>query len=602
MRKPAQPVGTVTKDRLSRDVRPSQPDKWAVLSQRILRYSNRGTARIPFLTEISTILLEFLEWDAIELRLQDPDLSYRWEFAVRPARSSRFIVVEGAHKPPACPTPDVPAQDKQHEDFEKLYSDVMGGHFDDRSRFLTRLGSFWTVDRQRSAGGGSRRANSRGNSGVAARTPGASNGADGPYPSLALIRFTADERTAGLLQLKSLQIKRFDRRTVEFYEGIAQTVGLAIANRRAQWAVRERVKELTCLYGIGRIAQLPGISLGEALQRIVELLPPAWQFPEIACARIVLDGRVYSTPGFRQGPHRQAADLIVNRMARGLIEVVYVEERLEFAEGPFLAEERSLIDTVVREVGVIVERRETEEYQSHLQAQLRHADRLATIGQLAAGVAHELNEPLGAILGFAQLIQKDPDLPNGPAKDVEKIVKASLHAREVIHKLLVFSRQKTPVKVRVNLNRIVEEGLYFLESRCIRAGIALSTTLARDLPEIDADASQLHQVLVNLVVNSIQAMPDGGTLTIETHADADSVSLSVQDTGAGMTDEVKQKVFTPFFTTKDIDQGTGLGLAVVHGIVTSHGGSVRVESAPGKGARFEIRLPWNGHPEAEHDD
>ena len=374
---------------------------------------------------------------------------------------------------------------------------------------------------------------------------------------------------------------------------------MAIASRQAQWALRERVKELTCLYGIGRIAQLPGVSLSEALQRIVELLPPAWQFPDIACARIVLDGRAYATPGVQAGSHCQTAELTMNGKVRGVIEVAYLEERVEFAEGPFLPEERSLIDTVAREVALIVERRETEASQATLQAQLRHADRLATIGQLAAGVAHELNEPLGSILGFAQLMQKSPDLPQAAAKDLEKIVKASLHAREVIHKLLVFSRQKPPVKVRVNLNRVVSDGLYFLESRCARAGIALCPVLAPDLPEIPADASQLHQVVVNLVVNSIQAMPDGGTLTIETQAGTDWVSLSVQDTGAGMTDEVREKVFTPFFTTKDVDQGTGLGLAVVHGIVTSHGGSVRVESAPGKGARFEIRLPRNGHREDE---
>jgi signal transduction histidine kinase len=409
--------------------------------------------------------------------------------------------------------------------------------------------------------------------------------------------FATEEDTAGQLVFKSLQAGRFSRGGMESYEGIAQTVGLAIASRQAQWALRERVKELTCLYGIGRIAQLPGVPLAEALRRIVGLLPPAWQFPGIACARIILDGRVCATPGFREGLLRQAAELIVNGKVRGLIEVAYLEQREEFAEGPFLAEERSLIDTVAREVGLIVERRETEESQATLQAQLRHADRLATIGQLAAGVAHELNEPLGSILGFAQLMQKSSDLPKSAAKDLEKIVKASLHAREVIHKLLFFSRQKPPVKARANLNRIVEDGLYFLESRCARAGITLCPVLAPDMPEIAVDASQLHQVVVNLVVNSIQAMPDGGTLRLETQAGAEWVSLSVQDTGAGMTEEVMEKVFTPFFTTKDVDQGTGLGLAVVHGIVTAHGGSVRVESAPGKGARFEIRLPRNGHRE-----
>jgi signal transduction histidine kinase len=420
-----------------------------------------------------------------------------------------------------------------------------------------------------------------------------------PYASFALIRFTAEERAEGLLALKSLQKNRITERKVELYERVADILGMAIAHRQAQWALRERVKELTCLYGIGRIAQLRGVSIGEALLRIVELLPPAWQFPEIASARIILDGRSYTTPGFRVRPRRQTVDLVIRGSVRGVIEVVYAEDRPEFVEGPFLSEEQSLLDTVAREVSLILDGREADEHQSRLQAQLRHADRLATIGQLAAGVAHELNEPLGNILGFAQLLQKGSDLPQGAASDVGKIVKASLHAREVIHKLLVFSRQTTPVLSLVNLNRIVQDGLYFLESRCSRAGIQVVSNLAPELPDIKADASQLHQVLVNLVVNSIQATPSGGVLTIETAAGTEFVSLGVLDTGCGMTDEIKGKIFTPFFTTKDVNEGTGLGLAVVHGIISSHGGSIHVESTPGKGTRFQIRLPLAGESKAE---
>ena len=575
------------KDSSSRDVHPSQADPYAVIAQRILAYANRGAARIEFLTGISTILMEFLECDAVELRLRDPALSYRWEFAAKPARSAQFTVLTDPPEERVNPSKSNVRPGKS----ERLCREFMRGCLHPESLCSTKRGSYWTGNQAAIKHAGSTQADKPARSGPDRQTPAERTVGVAPYRSFAWIRFSVDERTVGSLQLKSLQRSRFSRKKVEFCERVAETLGLAIANRRAQWALRERVKELTCLYGIGRIAQLAGLSLDEALQRVVELLPPAWQFPEIACARIMLDGRAFTTAGFRDGTDRQSADLLVNSKLRGFIEVVYIKEKPEFAEGPFLAEERSLIDTIAREVALIVERRETEAYQSVLQAQLRHADRLATVGQLAAGVAHELNEPLGSILGFAQLIQKDPELPEGAANDVERIVKASLRAREVIHKLLVFSRQKTPVKARVNLNRIVEEALYFLESRCTTAGIALSSTLAPDLPEINADASQLHQVLVNLVVNSIQAMPDGGRLAIETRADREDVSLSVQDTGLGIRDEIKEKIFTPFFTTKDVDQGTGLGLAVVHGIVTSHGGSIRVESTPGKGARFEIRLP-----------
>ncbi|MGH7495929.1 MAG: sensor histidine kinase, partial [bacterium] len=259
--------------------------------------------------------------------------------------------------------------------------------------------------------------------------------------------------------------------------------------------------------------------------------------------------------------------------------------------GLFLEEEQSLIEAVANHVALIVERRQAESDRSRLQQQLRHADRLATIGQLAAGVAHELNEPLANILGFAQLAKKSAGLTAQTEQDLEKIVASALHAREVIKKLLTFARQMPPTKTRVNLNKIVEEGLYFLESRCAKQGIQLICGLTPALPDITADATQLQQVLVNLAVNAIQAMPQGGRLTVKTLAGDGHVLLVVEDTGTGITEEVKGKLFTPFFTTKDVGQGTGLGLAVVHGIVTSHGGLINVESEVGHGARFEIKLP-----------
>jgi len=362
----------------------------------------------------------------------------------------------------------------------------------------------------------------------------------------------------------------------------------------AEAALRERVKELTCLYEIAQIAARPGILLAEILRDIVEVVRRAWQYPEITCASITLDGRPYLSEGFREGAWKQAAEIVVAGRDRGTIEVTYVEERPELDEGPFLKEERKLIDAVAGRVALIVERREAEQDRSKLQDQLRHADRLATIGQLAAGVAHELNEPLGNILGFAQLAKKCPELPGQAKEDIEKIEAASLHARETIKKLLVFARQTPPQRRPVQLNRLIEEGLHFFKARCAKEGVELVLELSPDLPEITADPAQLNQVLVNLVVNALQAMPNGGRLTVRTQAGEDHVSVLVEDTGAGMTEDVIEKLFVPFFTTKDVGDGTGLGLPVAHGIVTSHGGSIKADSAIGRGTRFEIELPLAG--------
>ena len=356
-------------------------------------------------------------------------------------------------------------------------------------------------------------------------------------------------------------------------------------------ALRERVKELGCLYGLAQLAERRGVTLEEILQGTAELLPPAWQFPEIASGRITLDGRSHVTASFREGGPTQSAAIVVNGRRRGSVEVVYAEARPERDEGPFLKEERSLIDAIARHVALIVERRQADEDRFRLQKQLRHADRLATIGQLAAGVAHELNEPLGNILGFAQLALKEPALPEQVVRDLDKIVATSLHARQIINNLMLFSRQMPPRKARLGLNAVLEEGLGFLESRCTRRGIAVARRFSPDLPEITADASQLRQVFVNLVVNAIHAMPAGGTLEVSTRRADDRIVLSVEDDGIGMSQEVLRELFVPFFTTKDVNEGTGLGLPVVHGIVTAHNGAIHVDSAPGEGSRFDIELP-----------
>jgi len=373
--------------------------------------------------------------------------------------------------------------------------------------------------------------------------------------------------------------------------GAAQEVAALL---KTQADLRERVKELTCLYGIARAAQQPGATLEETLRAIVELLPPAWQYPEAARARLAVDEQVWCSEGFRETAQSQRAQITAGGAERGFVEVVYVEERPAADEGPFLREERSLIDAVARQVGLLLERRRAEEEKERLREQLTHADRLATLGQLAAGVAHELNEPLGNILGFAQLAAKARGLPAAAAADLERIVKASLHARDIIRKLLVFARQSPPKVAPLDLNDLARETLSLFASRLAKAGVALETALAGEPVVIEGDSTQLSQALVNLVVNALQAMPRGGTLRVATALGNGGAALSVEDTGEGMTEEVRKQVFLPFFTTKDIGKGTGLGLSVTHGIVSQHGGTIHVWSEPGKGSRFEIRLPRAG--------
>jgi len=325
----------------------------------------------------------------------------------------------------------------------------------------------------------------------------------------------------------------------------------------------------------------------------VEIIPPGFLRPDIACCKIVFAGEEFTSSNYSESRSILREHICISGKKTGYIEVGYTKERPNLDKGPFLKEERPMLRTIAREIGLIAERKQFETEKEKLNQQLLHADRLVTVGQLTAGVAHELNEPLGSILGFAQLIKKYGKINDGVEKDIDKIVKASLHAREIIRKLMLFSRQKTPEKTLFSINERIDDGLYLLESRIRKSKIKLVKNLGEDLPQIKIDTRQLHQVLVNIVVNAIQAMPEGGTLTISTEKSINTITLKVEDTGTGMTKDQIDKIFIPFFTTKDINEGTGLGLPVVLGIVQSHGGYIDVESTPGEGSTFIVKFPIN---------
>ena len=543
------------------------------LSTQIMHLAFSGLLRVDFLNEASKILLKSSRSDSVIMWLKERGKFYRSELLRSQKNPFNFEIMPGIESKEHRIIPKL----RENTKLERLSREVFLGRFDPSQPCFTQNGSFWTCDEK-----AYRRISV----------------ADRIYRSVILLPIPTEKENIGLLCLKNKSRNFFTKKHVEIYQSVAQTMGTALDYRRAQVELRERIKELTCLYSIAKIVEQGDLSPGEMLQRIVLLLPQAWLYPEIAYARIILDDQTYATPHFQDGVYKQEAEIIVGDSQRGIVEVTYSQEKPELDEGPFLKEERSLIDTIAREVALIIERTKIEQDKERLQDQIRHADRLATIGQLSAGVAHELNEPIGSILGFAQLVQKDPKLSDQARNDTEKIIKASLHAREVIKKLMLFARQTPPQKTKVNLNQIVKDGLFFLESRCAKEGIKVECQLSPVLPEIIADQAQITQVLVNIVVNAIQAMPNGGKLKVQTTASNTLVSLIVEDTGIGMEENIVRQIFQPFFTTKDVGTGTGLGLSVVYGIVTAHGGSINVDSEVGKGTKIEILLPFPERNEA----
>jgi len=355
----------------------------------------------------------------------------------------------------------------------------------------------------------------------------------------------------------------------------------------------ERNKELSCLYEIAKIVAHTETTVAEVLQAIVDVLPSAFQYPDQVCARIIVADKIYITEGFAESGHVLRDTLQLEAPPHGAVEVFY-HQREGFAEDleiGFFPEERKLLQAIAHQVSLMIDIKLANEKRAELENQLRHADRLAKVGQLTAGVAHELNEPLAGILGFAQLAKKKIDEPAQTARYLDKIIQSALHAREIIKKMMLFSSPMPQHKSKTDLNQVLAEGMAFIEPRFFKAAIRFTTDLDPKLPPILADASQITQVLINLVINAIHAMDSRGTLTLRTVGTDRAVQMIVKDSGIGMDQQTKEQIFLPFFSTKDMDHGTGLGLSVVHGIVSAHDGTVEVESRIGQGTTFTITFP-----------
>jgi len=546
--------------------------------RRIFELAHSGATRQRFIEDSLKLVTQAVECDTVRLVIRDREHRFFGQ-ARSLARCESEVTVTGA---------DIPAGSGvrwaagTNEAMENLCRRLIAGHVDTGLPWFTESGSLDIEDIRIFPG--------------EALAYGDVERADGLYLSAGcrstlIIPIDGTRRRLGLLQLESAVPGYFSPSLINRCEGLAQAFGFAVDLWHLQVALRERVKELTCLYDVARLMAHTESPLDEVLQQAVEQLPSGWLYPDSAAARITLDGRIYETRGPQNMVQRMNADIVIDSLKRGIVEVGYTEPKPAADDGPFLVEERHLLDTIARELAFTIQQRSYAQERQKLQIQLRHADRLATIGQLAAGVAHELNEPLASIMGFAQLAAKQPSVPDEVIRDLNKIVAASIHARSIIRELLVFAREAKPVKITFNLNELIRDGLFFLESRFIKAGISLTCELDPELPHITADRSQMLQVLTNLVVNSVQAMPNGGRLDITTSADDGHVQLVVEDNGCGMDKVVVKDIFHPFFTTKDLDQGTGLGLSVVHGIVTAHDGRIDVTSRPGEGSRFCIHLP-----------
>jgi signal transduction histidine kinase len=229
----------------------------------------------------------------------------------------------------------------------------------------------------------------------------------------------------------------------------------------------------------------------------------------------------------------------------------------------------------------------------NVQKTMMHQEKLASIGRLSAGVAHEINNPLTTILTTAMLLQEDIEPDHSMYAELETIAKETLRCRKIVTSLLDFARQTKPDKKMHDLNEVVRESLLLTKKQAAFKDVGVEHDLAPQMPPIMVDKGQIQQSLINLVLNAVESTDAGGYVKVTTQYIPlkKEIRVLVADNGHGIAKENVDTIFDPFFTTKD--DGSGLGLAITHGIIEQHNGSIDVESSPGNGTTFTIKLPLN---------
>ena len=377
------------------------------------------------------------------------------------------------------------------------------------------------------------------------------------------------------------------------------------ALRKRTHDLRERVKELNFFFAVSELIEKQNISLEEIFQGIVNLIPPAWQYAEITCARITVDGQEFRTENFRETFWKLARDINLHCDQIGLMEVCYLEERPEGDEGPFQKEERSLINAIAERLGKIIERKRGDEalkdYSERLeemvgertkelrdaQEELVRKEKLAILGQLAAGVGHELRNPLGVISNAVYYLETILSDADETTKEYLELISSEVRTSEmIVSDLLDLSRTRPAERERIEVFELITQ---ILDRRNPPEGVEVDTQITPDLRPLFVDPRQTVLVFDNLITNAYQAMTEGGKLTIQAKTEEDRVHVSITDTGCGIPKENMEKLFEPLFTTKA--KGIGLGLAVSKNLVEANRGSIEVVSEEDKGSTFTIILP-----------
>lgn len=468
----------------------------------------------------------------------------------------------------------------------------------------------------------------------------------------------------GVLDLQSTTLEAFQQYHVAALETLADQLAIAIENARLYDAIQWHVQELKTLNEIGQ-ALTSSLDLQETLTLITD---QTIRVMNVAAASVALVDAQRNDVWFATASGEGAETVIGVRMGRGqgiagwvtehgkpvIVPDVHTDQRffpdidkhsgfttrsimcvpltskghtigaievMNKKEGTFNQADQELLQalaapaaTAIENAQLYEEKTRTIERLAQTQSQLIQSAKLAAVGELAAGIAHEINNPLTSILGLTSLMLDSPPattLDGEAREDLEMMHAEAQRARDIVRGLLDFARAGTPRRQIIDFNQLIEEAIFLVYTKSVSYKVELSKQFS-DLPNVYWDASQIKQVIVNLLNNAVQAMLDNpeaerpAQLAISTRLNSNSdppdVICTISDTGPGIAPEHMDKIFDPFFTTKEVGEGTGLGLSISYSIVEQHGGSISVNSVPGQGTTFVVTLPVNTAAESARQE
>ncbi|MFC1505307.1 ATP-binding protein [Thermodesulfobacteriota bacterium] len=544
-------------------------------------------------------------------------------------------------------------------------------------------------------------------------------------------RLEYNSRIYGVMTLSLPKKMIFDLEEQKLVKEIARDIAIGIysfevrgereettrALHKSMDALSQRVKELNCLFGLSKLVEEHITSLENIFQGVVELIPPAWQYSDITCAKIEIEKQEFRTANYRETAWQLTQDIIVDSRIIGIITVGYLEDRPTRYEGPFLREERKLINELTERLGRLIEGKEAEKvllssekrfrtlvensptgisiaqentvvYQNkeqerllgplprqsilgdsqnihpddldkvhnlseditsgktqtieldfryfrednvvnpiwvycrasiidyrqkesilvnmvdmtqvkRLEELLRMQDKMASLGRVTAGIAHEIRNPLSGINIYTNTLEKYIRKGENEEKInnvLQHMQSASRKIESIIRRVMDFSKPSAPNFTRTDINQPVEEAIKLTSVTLRKSGIKLEIALSDKLPKCHLDATQIEEVILNLLNNAADALrnsTDEKRIMVMTAVDRECVTLRVIDSGPGLPDNYKDKIFDPFFTTKP--DSTGIGLSICRRIIVDHGGTLSVHSSQWGGAEFLITIPLSDH-------